>query len=552
MTTVTSSRPASAFAGDRELARKQFQFGPLERRGLIAGWRGGQVACVAAGMVVGVGVLRELPTIVGVVAAGGCVTLSAFMACWPIAGRTAEEWAPVVARWMLEVASGAGRKVSLAPEAGFVRAGPASGPLGRGRLPAPPGSLAHYSILAIPVPSSAALMGAARDARSQTYTAVLAVEGQALTLLTEGERQRRTGAWSDVLAGLAQERSEIHRIQWIERTVPDGASELIEHLERQAAQDVPAAAVESYREVAGRAAREARTHEIMVAISVRAAKRVRAGAPGRAGVHAGARGRALPEGGEAAACSVLVKEAALLEQSLRSAGLPVAGALGPRALSGVISRAISGERAVSGERRAPAFRSTGSGAGARLRAPSAGARAGGSPCAAWPWPMAVEASWSSLRTDGTWHATYWIAEWPRIPVTSDFLRPLLLQSRLRSSVAVTMEPISPQVAVREVEQAKTAELADSELRRRGGFLMSARRRREQQVLSRREAELTDGHAQYRFSGYITVTAGSAEDLEDACREMEQTAARSFLEIRRMFGEQEVAFTYTLPLAKGLS
>ena len=171
--------------------------------------------------------------------------------------------------------------------------------------------------------------------------------------------------------------------------------------------------------------------------------------------------------------------------------------------------------------------------------------------ATWPWSIATQASWSWLRTDSTYHATYWIAEWPRIPVTSDFLRPLLLQSSLRASIAVTMEPISPSAAVREVEQAKTAEFADSELRRRGGFMMSARRRREQQVLARRETELADGHAQYRFSGYVTVTAGSLEELEEACHEMEQTAGQSLLEIRRMFGEQEIAFTYTLPLARGL-
>ena len=27
--------------------------------------------------------------------------------------------------------------------------------------------------------------------------------------------------------------------------------------------------------------------------------------------------------------------------------------------------------------------------------------------------------------DGTWHATYWVAEWPRTDVGPDFLGPLL-------------------------------------------------------------------------------------------------------------------------------
>ncbi len=41
--------------------------------------------------------------------------------------------------------------------------------------------------------------------------------------------------------------------------------------------------------------------------------------------------------------------------------------------------------------------------------------------------MAVRPEWDAVRTDGTWHATYWIAEWPRIDVTPDFLGPLLLR-----------------------------------------------------------------------------------------------------------------------------
>ena len=45
-----------------------------------------------------------------------------------------------------------------------------------------------------------------------------------------------------------------------------------------------------------------------------------------------------------------------------------------------------------------------------------------------PWPTACEELWSAFRTDGTMHATFWIAEWPRSDVGSDFLLPLLLAS----------------------------------------------------------------------------------------------------------------------------
>ena len=57
-------------------------------------------------------------------------------------------------------------------------------------------------------------------------------------------------------------------------------------------------------------------------------------------------------------------------------------------------------------------------------------------------------------------------------------------------------------------QARTADIADGELRRRGGFLVTARHTRGTRGRGASgTCELADGHAQYRFSGYVTVTAG---------------------------------------------
>jgi hypothetical protein len=165
--------------------------------------------------------------------------------------------------------------------------------------------------------------------------------------------------------------------------------------------------------------------------------------------------------------------------------------------------------------------------------------------------MAVEPEWDAVHTDGTWHATYWIAEWPRVEVTPDFLGPLLF-SPLRRSMALTMEPVSPSRAARQVAQARTADLADGELRRRGGFLVTARHHRERESVETRDEELADGHAQYRFSGYVTATADTRTELSDACAALEQAAGQAQIELRRLYGEQDVAFTCSLPLGRGLS
>ena len=90
--------------------------------------------------------------------------------------------------------------------------------------------------------------------------------------------------------------------------------------------------------------------------------------------------------------------------------------------------------------------------------------------------MAMEASWESVRVDGLWHATFWVAEWPRSEVRSDFLAPLLLSSA-RATLSVVMEPLGPEQAVRKIEASRTADLADAELRRRSGFVATARHAR---------------------------------------------------------------------------
>lgn len=166
------------------------------------------------------------------------------------------------------------------------------------------------------------------------------------------------------------------------------------------------------------------------------------------------------------------------------------------------------------------------------------------------WPLASQDRWSAHRTDGAWHATYWIAEWPRVHVGPDFITPLLLGSE-HTTVSVVMAPVASDKAMREVRSARTADLADAELRARAGFLQSARRERESEGVTRREAELADGHHEFRFSGYVTVSAEDPDRLTAACAATEHAAQSARLELRRLYGRQAEAYTWTLPLGRGL-
>ncbi len=62
------AQPVGERRADRT-ERVRYRFSPLERRGVIAGWRGGQIAAVAVGLVVGVLVLRSRPSVAGILIA---------------------------------------------------------------------------------------------------------------------------------------------------------------------------------------------------------------------------------------------------------------------------------------------------------------------------------------------------------------------------------------------------------------------------------------------------------------------------------------------------
>lgn len=475
--------------------RHRYRFGPLERRGLVAGWRGGQIAAVAGGLVVAVLVLRARPSLASIVVAAVALGGAVALACWPIGGMTGEEWLPTVVGWL----TGGHRHRSRAPGFGH-RAGPGGileAPLELGE------PLGGLTVLHVPV-GGVGECGVIHDRVSRTFTAVMTVRGHSFALLGPEEKERRVGSWANVLAALARERSVVRRVQWVASSLPDDGLAVRGYLSERAALEAGGPARSSYESLLDGASTS--RHEVMLAVQVACG-----GQSARAVRAAG--------GGTAGACAVLLREVANLRRLLGEAEVLVDELLTAREVAAVVRAATS--------------------AGCRRYV-------GGVPA-----PMAVDEHWDSLRTDAMWHATYWISEWPRVDVGPDFLAPLLL-GPVRRSVGVVMEPLSPSQAVRQVERARTADLADSELRRRGGFLATARRSREESQVLEREEELADGHASFRFSGYVTVSAPDKETLAAVCEATEQAGGQCRLELRRLYGEQERAFACTLPLCRGLS
>ncbi|MBW3578886.1 MAG: hypothetical protein KY462_14325 [Actinobacteria bacterium] len=491
---------------------RRYEFGSAaEDDTMIVGLRAGQLAIVALALLIAVFTIRMATTPAGFVAAATVLAVAAAAAFWHVGGRTIEQWIPIAARWVGRVVTRRTRHLSALPVLGETS---------DGKPNAPPATLGGVQILAVPLDGdSGPEVGVICDRRVGTYAAVLQVRGRSFQLADTPEKQRRLAAWGAVLAGLARASSPIHRLQWVERTVPDDGDAMGRYLAGAVKVDSGSASLRSYLELVDRAGPAAPQHETFLVVSISAAR------ARRAIKQAG--------GGDRGAAAILLREIGALRRRLTSAEVVVDGLLTPRLVAGAMRTAFDPHARV----------------GLARRAAAAGDEGGTDPANAWP--LAAETAWGSYRTTDVCHATYWVANWPRTSVGADFLAPLLLGTAGMRTVSLTMEPISPLRAHREVEQQVVKSMADEELRQKAGFAFTARRRRAQEAVTRREQELADGHADYRVAGYVTVTSETDDELEAACGEIEQAAQQAFLEIRRLYGQQDQAFTWTLPMARGL-
>ena len=344
-------------------------------------------------------------------------------------------------------------------------------------------------------------------------------QGSTFALRDDAEQHQLVGGWAEVLASMADSGSPITRLQVLERTLPDigedAARYLKDEMRRPAGDDL----VRSYLELLDEAAPVNREHETLVVLQ---ADLRRLGPLMRQ-----FRDRDL------AAYVALVQELTSLTDRLLAAAVSVEGALPPRLLAETVRVAFEPWARLDLAQRA-------------MRDPRA---AGCEPNSAWP--VAAQDDWLRYRTDGAWHAVYWIRERPRVAVRPDFLEPLLLRTRALRTLSLVMEPVPPERAQREVERQRTHTLSDQAAKERHGFMTSRRKEHEIEQVLTREEELAEGHEELRFTGCLAVSAPSVYELELACKEVQRQASRARLQVVRLAGEQAAAFTCVLPLGRGL-
>ncbi len=497
----------------------RYQFGPLDRSGVVLGLRLGQLAILASGGALGIVLLLGSR---GSLLAGGLAVVGAVaaiaLALLPLGGRGLDEWIPVLLRrrliapaWRSSAAT-AGLVVTLGGEILEPRGD------GNGNGNNPP-ALRGVHLLSVDVGDGT--VGMVKDTARGAYVGVLRVSGSSYALLSDREKAVQLSAWGSALSSLAYHGSPVSAVQLVVRNVAEDPDGLARYLDEAGTVDRGSAIFRSYLGLVEAAAPVTQTQEVLVALAISNRR------AGRAIATAG--------GHDQGAAIVLLRTLSQLQSQLTRAQIRVEGVLPPRLLAETYRQAWDPLATQPLSRRAATDP-----ANAGVALSGAG-------------PQSTLSAWRHLVTDGGCaHATYWISEWPRIDVGPNFLVPLLLQSTARLTFSVTMAPVDPGRAQRDLEAAQTAHISDEMLRSKHGFRTPIRSHRQAEAIEQREREFADGHADYRFSGYLTVTAASVDTLDAACGEVELQARNCRLDLRRMDGEHDLAFTYTLPLGRGLA
>lgn len=470
------------------------KFSRLAHRGVLLG------LSVAQLVVLGIGVL----TLVGAFYSGGGILIAYSAPIWvscavlvwvPVAGRPVVEWIPVAGWWLWRATGGQllYRRRVVAPR-----------PAGTLALPGDAARLREFTD-----PETGA--GMIHDPTAATLTAVVEVTHPAFVLLDPAEQERRVTAWGRVLATVCRS-GRIATLQVLERTLADSGTGLAEWWATHGTDDGSWAA-RTYAELIGRAGPAGERHVTTVSLSL--------------DVKAASRQIRTAGGGIRGAAAVLRQEMATLTAALRSADLTPSGWLPTGDLAVILRSAYDPAITATLERHGDLGRDL--------------ATAG---------PVAVTETWTHLRTDSAYHAVLWISEWPRSLVYPGFLSPLLLSTGIQRSVSLLCTPMRSDQAARDIRKKKVEYISDAAQRARIGQIEDAAQTAEYTDVLRQESDLAAGHGVLRYTGLISVSAPTVEELDAHTSAIEQAAIQGSCETRRLVGQQARAFTVAaLPLCR---
>lgn len=335
------------------------------------------------------------------------------------------------------------------------------------------------------------------DPSAGTLTAALRVEHSAMVLLDRDAQAERVANWSRVLSGLAGSGSVDH-VAIIEETIPDtGNGPMDWFLERWTKYDDWAS--QQYYHFLETTRTLSTIHRTTFTASVKV---------GRKGLD------------DAITNITSLQENLVL--AMRAAGLRIVGWLDDVQLARQIRGAYS-----------PFATPTSSDL----------ALAG---------PVAIDESWDRLRHDDGYSTVLTIAEFPAVPVGPQFLHSLIFSDGARHTFTLIARVQGIDEALKQVRSDKIAIESGVALKQKMGQIHEMSDNAEFAATEQRELALLQGHAAVTLTAFVTVSALTPADLDQAVSQVKRAAGQCACEARVLFGMQAAAFiAAALPVGRAI-
>jgi hypothetical protein len=470
------------------------RFGRRQSRGLLLGFSAPRVGAIGAAL----GVLVPSLFLAGTTGAAMTSPLwcgLAAAAFVPVGGRTLIEALPTAVHYGARHAVG---------QTEFLARPTAPRPSGTMALPGDAAALRFHNDN-----KTGAVM--VHDPHENTLTAIAHVTHPAFALLSPDSQAQRVTGWGRVLAGLASS-GLCARVQILETAHPDSGVGITGWWQEHGLRDQSQWAVREYAELMRIAAPAASTHRTLIALTLdmgKASKAIRAA------------GRGIGSAG-----AVMRQHMTALETSLRAADLSINRWLSDGQLATVVRSAYD---------------------------PAGGDRIDGTNirCDLWTaGPVGVREHWDHLQHDSGFTTVLWISEWPRVEVPPSFLHALIFEQGVRKSFSLVATPLTTAQAMRDIRRQKVEYVTDAAQKAKIGQIADLADEQEYRDVLERERALIAGHADFRFSGFVAVTAESKDELDAAVSAMHRAITQCGCEARRLNGQQTRAFTVAaLPLGR---
>lgn len=161
-------------------------------------------------------------------------------------------------------------------------------------------------------------------------------------------------------------------------------------------------------------------------------------------------------------------------------------------------------------------------------------------------------------TDSAVHTTMWVHEWPRSDSPVGFLSPVVFARHPHTGDAIThifsivLTPVPVSKALKRIRDEKKVWRGNEKLRAKRGADGSAADAADWRALEQQEQEIANGHGEFQYGAYLTITAPDEERLDQAIAGMRNALSRAGMEAQILYCQQaEALMVNALPVGLGM-